>query len=98
VLSGLRAAGIVFLGAMGTDWRGAPGPARGSRAAAARAARAQQIEQEAVAAAATAASAGAAECAVEASLDVWKPSPPSARAGGDAVMVDAPAPGEVRDR
>jgi len=48
-------------------------------------------------AAAAAASAGAAEGAAEASPEALS-YPPSARADGDALMLDAPAPAEVRGR
>jgi hypothetical protein len=80
---------------MTQGWRDAPGPARGGRAEQARQARSMSGTRRASAAAEAggAAAEGAAEASPEALFY-----PPSARADGDAVMVDAPAPGEVRGR
>jgi len=67
------------------------------RAAVARGALARRYERRDDVLAAEASDGAAAEGAVVASLEALS-LPPSARAGGDAVMVDAPAPGEVRGR
>jgi hypothetical protein len=73
---------------------GRAGPARGGRAERARQARSLSGTRSA-SAAAEASGGTAAEGAAEASPEALS-YPPSARAGGDAVLVNAPAPGEVR--